>query len=368
MIRHIAILGAGHGGCAAAADLTSRGFSVRLHSGNPERLAPLRAAGGIHVRGVHQGFVPLECLTTSVEEAVTGAGLIMLVVPSIAHETYAQLLAPLLRPGLPLFLNPGHTGGGLHFTHELRRAGYADAVRCCETVTLTYICRMEGPATVNIYSHTKNLAFAAFPGKHQTALYDLVKPLYPEIVPASSVLETALTNINAVFHPPGMIMNAGWIEHTGGDFLFYREGITEAVGRVTAAVDVERLAIARALGVPARSFLEAFFQAGLTTRAALESGDIARACKESGPNATIKSPPTLAHRYVHEDVGYGLVPIEALGALAGVRAPTIGGLIQLAGLAAGTDFRATGLNVEKLGMGGLPIAELAGFIEHGDIP
>ncbi len=70
---------------------------------------------------------------------------------------------------------------------------------------------------------------------------------------ASSVLETALSNLNAVFHPTGMIMNAGWIEHTGGNFLFYREGITEAVGRVTAAVDAERMAIARALRVPVRS-------------------------------------------------------------------------------------------------------------------
>ena len=49
------------------------------------------------------------------------------------------------------------------------------------------------------------------------------------------MIETALGNMNAVFHPPGMIMNAGWIESTNGNFLFYREGITEAIGRVTAA-------------------------------------------------------------------------------------------------------------------------------------
>ena len=61
-------------------------------------------------------------------------------------------------------------------------------------------------------------------------------------------------------------MNAGWIEHTGGDFLFYREGITESVGRVTAAVNSERMAIARALGLPAITFLEAFYRAGLPPR------------------------------------------------------------------------------------------------------
>jgi opine dehydrogenase len=287
------------------------------------------------------------------------------VVPSVAHETYARLLAPLLTPELPVFLNPGHTGGGLHFVHELRRAGYAPPVQTCETVTLTYICRMEGPATVNLYSYTKRLAFAAFPGKHGDRLFALLKPVYPEIVQASSVLETALTNINAIFHPPGMVMNAGWIEHTGGDFLFYREGVTEAVGRVTEAVDAERLAVAKALGLPAATFLEAFHRAGLTTAEALASGSIARACRDSEPNRTIKSPPSLDHRYVHEDVGYGLVPIAGFGRLAGVPTPTIDALITLAGQATGQDFWASGLSLEKMGLAGKSPAALARFLHEG---
>src|SRR5262245_5497128 len=261
----VAILGAGHGGCAAAADLTRRGFRVRLHARNAARLAPLRERGGVEARGVQEGFVPLSVLTTDVAEALDGTDLIMLVVPSVAHAHYTGVLAPLLRPDRPVFLNPGHTGGGLHFVHELRRAGYRDALQTCETVTLTYICRMEGPATVGIYSYVRRLRFAVLPGRVAVPLYERVRPLYPEIVPASSVLETGLANMNAVFHPPGMLMNAGWVESTAGGFRFYREGITEAVGRVVAEVDAERVAIARALGVPARSFLDTFFEAGLTT-------------------------------------------------------------------------------------------------------
>ena len=149
------------------------------------------------------------------------------------------------------------------------------------------------------------------------------------------MLETALSNLNAIFHPQGMIMNAGWIQHTNGDFLFYREGFTDAVGRVTAAVDAERMAVAKALGIPATPFIEVFYQAGLTTKAARDSGDISRACLESEPNKTIKSPSSLNHRYVHEDVGYGLVPLAALARLADVATPTIDALIQLAGLAVG---------------------------------
>jgi opine dehydrogenase len=238
-------------------------------------------------------------------------------------------------------------------------------VKTCEGVTLTYICRKTGPAEVDIFSMVKNLKFAAFPGKHADELFAAIKKLYPEIVLRSSVLETGLTNINAVFHTPGMLMNAGWIEDTGGDFLFYREGITPAVGRVTAEVDRERLAVAKALGVPSTSFLENFYQAGLTTKEAAVSGDISRACVESEPNKSIKSPPSLDHRYVHEDVGYGLVPFAAFGDLAGVETPTIDALIHLCSQLMDIPYGETGLTLNKMGLAGLSAAELERFVEEG---
>jgi opine dehydrogenase len=362
-IKTVAVLGAGHGGCAAAADLGRRGYGVRLHARNAERLRSLHERGGIEMRGVQRGLVPVDLMTTDLGAAVRAADLIMLVVPSIAHGHYAQALAPVIDEGQPIFLNPGHTGGGLHFLHELRCGGYRGHVTICETVTLTYITRMEGPATVNIYSYTTRLRFAALPGRHTDAMFALVRPLYPDIVQATSVLETGLGNINAIFHPPGMLMNAGWIERRGGDFLFYREGITDAVGRVIAAVDAERLAVATALGVPAAPFIDMFHQAGLTTEAARESGNIARACEDSEPNRTIKAPPSLDHRYIHEDVGYGLVPMAELGRLAGVATPTIDALISLAGLALGIDYRTAGLTLEQLGLAGKSPADVVRFVE-----
>jgi opine dehydrogenase len=365
MIKTIAVLGAGHGGCAAAGDLGKRGFSVRLHARNGERLSPLRQQGGIRISGVHEGLVPVDHMTTDLAEAVEGADLVMLVVPSVAHGPYARGLAGILKQGQPIFLNPGHTGGGLNFAHDLREAGCTVRIETCETVTLTYICRLVGDGHVRLYSYTKNLAFAAFPGDAQERLYSLVKRVFPEIRQASSVLETALTNINAVFHPPGMLMNAGWIEHSQGDFLFYIEGITESVGRVTEAVDLERLAVARALGVPTISFLDAFHRAGLTTEAARASGSISRACRESEPNRAIKSPPSLRHRYIMEDVGYGIVPISELGTLAGVKTPVIDALITIASAAIGDDLRATGLSLARMGLAGLSPSDLKRYIQSG---
>ena len=119
-----------------------------------------------------------------------------------------------------------------------------------------------------------------------------------------------------------------------------------------------------ALNVPAVPFIDIFYAAGLTTTAARDSGDIARACRESEPNKTIKSPPSLDHRYMHEDVGYGLVPFSALGRLAGVATPTIDAMIQLAGLAVGVDYRRDGLTLERLGLAGKSPSELLHFVRR----
>ena len=179
------------------------------------------------------------------------------------------------------------------------------------------------------------------------------------------MLETALSNLNAIFHPQGMIMNAGWIQHTNGDFLFYREGFTDAVGRVTAAVDAERMAVAKALGIPATPFIEFFYKAGLTTKAARDSGDISRACLESEPNKTIKSP-LLAQSSLRAR-GRRLRPRSDGGARPACRRLDADHRCTdpACGLAVGVDYTRDGLTLESLGLAGKSPAELLRFVENG---
>ncbi len=125
-----------------------------------------------------------------------------------------------------------------------------------------------------------------------------------------------------------MIGNAGWIEKTGGEFLYYREGITPAIGAWIDAVDVERLEIVRRLGLQPLRFVDIFHQAGLTTAEARDSGSAYEAIHNSEPNFTIKSPPSLDHRYIREDVGYGLVPMAEIGKLLGIGTPVMDALIR----------------------------------------
>jgi opine dehydrogenase len=368
-IRSVAVLGAGNGGCAAAADLASRGLEVRLFNRTRPRLEPLIQRGGLDRQGATgEGFVELALITDDLEAAVRGADLTMLTVPVSALPFFAERLGSLLPADGAVFLNPGQMGGGLFLAHEIhRRAGRTD-VRTCEVSTLSYACRMSGPASVNIMQVVKALPFAAFPGRHQAELLARLHPLYPNLVEAGDVLETGFMDINAVEHPPQIICNAGWVEHTGGDYLFYYEGTTPSVGRVIDALDGERLAIAAAAGIRAAPFVEVFRSMGYTTDAAAKLGTAYAALQDSAPNRWVKGPSSLDHRYLHEDVGWGLVPWSEMGRALRVPTPVMDALITLGSTLSGRDYRAEGLTLERLGLAGRRPGDLAAYLRGGIEP
>lgn len=365
-IKKIAVLGAGNGGCAAAADLTLRGYEVRLFSRSESTIARLARRGEIElIEGGEKKSAAPYFMSPHLPPVVHGVDLIVVAAPSVAHEYLAGNLAKHVTDGQRILLNPGHTGGSLHFMNMLRTLGCRADIRLCETVTLTYICRMPEPGKVEVYRRTADLRCAAFPGKHTAGLVADIQSVFPNVVAAENVLETGFANINAIMHPAGMLGNAGWIEKSGGDFLWYREGVTPAIGAWIDAVDGERLAIVEALGLKPLRFVEIFYQAGLTTDEARDSGSSYRAIHESGPNQTIKSPPSLDHRYIREDVGYGLVPMAEIGILLGLKTPVMDALITLASTALGVDFRTTGLTLEKMGLANVKPEELPKVLREG---
>jgi opine dehydrogenase len=365
-IHSIAVLGAGNGGCAAAADLAGRGFEVRLYNRTRARLEPMIERGGIERHGATcDGFVEIPVITDDLASAIDRVDLIMLAVPISALPVYAGQLGKALPPNADVFLNPGHMGGGLFLSHEIHRLTGRTDVRTCEVSTLTYACRMDGPASVNIMQELRPLPFAAFPGRHQPDLFELVRGVYPGIREARDVLETGFMDVNAVEHPPQIICNAGWLEHTKGDYLFYYEGTTPGVGRVIDALDEERRAVAGAAGIATRPFVEIFHEMGYTTEAAVAKGTAHAALQDSAPNRWIKGPPSLDHRYLHEDVGWGLVPWAELGTSMGVATPLMDALITVGSVLTGRDYRSEGLTLERLGLAGKRLDELPDYLREG---
>ncbi len=377
----IAILGAGNGGCACAVDLILNGFDVILCSAyRPSHIKPLLEKGSLEYSGkLGEGFVKLK-VTTSLEEAAGDADIIIVVTPSSIHEYYARLLVPILynrgknkegineeeggvrtRKNPIILLNGSTTGGALFVSGILKEMGISDPL-VCETDILNYACRLQNPTSIKIYHKVKQRLFSCFPSKYNSYAYEQIKSIFPELQLAENVLQTSLSNFNAILHPPGMILNAGWIEHTLGNFLFYSEGISTAVARTIEYVDNERLKIIQKIGLKAETMTEIFYRYGFTLSA---FNSIYEAIKSSDTIRLIQSPDKLNHRYLLEDTGYGLVPMAYIARSLGIQIPTIDSLINIACILNDVNHWDIGLTSKKLGIAQTNIIDLKRYLDTG---
>jgi len=345
----VAVLGAGGGGQSAAVELSQAGHRVRLWNRREETLAAIRQQGCVRFRGVlGEGSVRPDLVTTDLDEALDGADVAVVCLPSIAHEAVFADLASRLGDR-PLVLNPGHTGGALHARECWRRAG-CPLPPIAELSTLTYVARVHDDV-VTTTGRATLVRGAALPGGR--AALDAAVELFPGVEPASNVLVSSLSNVNLVLHPPGALLGLSWVEATRGDFTFYVDGMTPAVARVMAALDGERVAVARAFGLEVAGLVEEMRRIGTVEPEDARTGSLAEAVRGGRANATIKAPDSTAHRYYREDFPFGLLPFLALASVAGVPVPTASALLELASAAVGPGLLEHGLDAAALGVAGL---------------
>src|SRR3990172_11099841 len=147
----IAVLGAGNGGLAMAGHLSLMGFEVRLFNRSEERLWGVKSTGEIDVVGEVEGHGKIDVATTSIEEAIEGAELLMVVVPATGHKWMAEHIAPFLKDGQIIVLHPGRTFGALEFRQILVSKEVTADVIIAEAQTFIYASRVVGPAHVRIF-------------------------------------------------------------------------------------------------------------------------------------------------------------------------------------------------------------------------
>jgi opine dehydrogenase len=359
------VIGAGHGGKAMAAHLALMGFPVTLYNRTPEHVAAIKARGGIELdsyEGGPHGFGHLTLVTSDMGEALEQPEVIMVVVPSTAHTDIARAVAPHLHDGQIVVLNPGRTGGALEFVKVLNDNDCQAEVTVAEAETLIYASRSEDPAGSRIFRIKKSVPVAALPATRTPRVLEALSSAYPQLIDGVSVLHTSLNNMGAIFHPSLALLNAGRIESTGGEFQFYIDGVTPSVARVLEALDRERVTVAAAIGIRARTGMEwlrmAYDANGATLHEAIHNQPGYRG---------IKGPPTLNHRYITEDVPMSLVPIAALGQRYGVSVRGMDSIIRLACIIHQTNYWRRGRTLDKLGIEELSVGEVMRHVmEEGD--
>jgi opine dehydrogenase len=366
----VAVLGGGNGAFGAAADLKLKGFIVHLLE-VPElaaqTIAAIQEKGGIELvsvgaPGVTSGFAPIDVITDDPEEALVGADIVFYIVPAFAERRFTELCMPYFRPEQLVVLFCGNFGGALEFASSLKtQDAFLPAI--AETAGLVYGAFKLDPTTVRVKGMKAGLACAALPARKTKEVLERLRPFFPDFQPAANVLETGLRNLNPVLHPPVSVLNAGRTAADKPKWRYYWEGVTEPVGRVVEAVDRERLAITGALGLTLPSALEVLLS--WYGRQGAHGDTLGEAMSTNPTYELTLAPQTLSHRFITEDVPFGLVPIEALGSSMGVGTPVVSALITLSSELLRADFRAQGRDLVRLGLEGLDWEQIKRLVEEG---
>lgn len=363
----IAVLGSGNGGCAVAFDCASAGHQVSLFDFKqfPDGIAAIRRQGGIACEGELEGFQPLNYAGHEIEKVLDAAEIIYVVGPAYSTKPFAEACKPCLTKGQIVIICPSSCGGSIEFKNGAGLTLRDAEIIVAETSTLPYAVRLVEPGKIRIFNKLKGgLLLAAVPAKHTDYVLKRVQDVYPGMIAAKNILQTSLQNANPVLHPAITLLNAALIERTKGNFYFYQEGVTPAVGRLLAAVDQERIAIGHKIGVSVVPDPELGVVQGYMTEATYDNGFI------TAPGFKgVKAQASLDHRYFHEDVGYGLVFLQKLGEQVGVQTPVISAVITLASRLMNRDYLGEAKRtMQSLGLAGYSATELEKLLELGVSP
>ena len=365
----VSILGAGNGGFAAAAHLTLDGHSVTLFEA-PEfesALSEVRALGGIELEtmastGIEGGFAELANITTNISEAVRSAEMIFVIVPAFGHRRFAELCAPHLQDGQVVVLAPGNLYGTLEFASIVRQRGNTANVAFAEFDCMMYACRKKDATSIWLRGYKHNLGCGVFPADRSDAVLTKIKELYPTYRKRENVLASGLSNPNGVTHVPLMLFNISNVE-AGRDMLFYRECLTPSIAHFIEKLDEERMVFHRneLFAMQSVSDLDVLWYGhqGVTGNNVVETNT------DNPIYPTSKLPTDIGHRYLTEDVPYGLIPMAELLALFGEQHGTIDTAIQAACTLCGRDFYQEARTLERVGFQGRTAEDLLDYVHHG---
>jgi opine dehydrogenase len=355
----IAVLGGGNGSYAAAADFSLNGHAVTLWRRNASALTSLRAGRRIAVRdasGTREAT--LDAVTDDLGAAVRDAELIVAPIPAFGQAELASALAPHLRSGQVVMLPPGSFG-----TLLLARAARATpGVAFAESGTLPYLTRKASDTAVTITQRTTRLPTGVFPARLTGVAGDVMRRAYPSIELVRDALDAALLNAGPIIHAPLIVMNAAPLEHFPA-WDIHNEGTQPTVRSVTDALDAERIAIREALGYGAPHFplIDYYRSDGEEW---MYGRDAKSRLVESGnwrERIDVRT-----HRYVREDIAFGLAFLISAGRYTNVPTPVASGLLALASAMLGEDLAASGgRTFEALGLAHLRRSALTALLERG---
>lgn len=341
---NVTVIGAGNSGLAMAAHLSQEGHNVTLWNRSKRTISGLMKTRRIRCHGVIEGEFEVGLVTDDIRLALTDPDLILVTTPANSHKELAELVAKNSKIECPIVLNPGRTFGALEFLNVYQEHNKVFRPKIAETQTIIYTCRKTGEDSVQVISLKRDVLISTLePHQNEHVLRLLPKCIQGHLVPAKSMIETSIGNVGMILHCAPLLLNAGWTENKNSTYKYYYDGITPSIGKLLEKIDCERVEVSKRLGVEVETTVE------WLKRTYQVTGNTLFECIQANEAyKTIDAPSSLDHRYIFEDVPYGLVPLEAVGRELGLAMKYTTLIIDLANGLLEIDFRKNGRHLNAL--------------------
>ena len=364
----ITVIGGGNGAFAVSSDLALQGHEVTLLEmpAFEAGIDAIRQRGGIVLQSLPSssrpsGFAPLKRVTTDPAEGLASVEVVFVVVPAYAQRIMAEFCAPYLREEQTVCLMPGNLYGSIEFLRTLRRCGNTHVRAIAEAECLIYTATRK-EAEVGIRGFKRGLGLGVFPSRLTADVTPILTAIYPDLRVRQNVLATGASNPNVLLHVPLVLLNFANIERVL-DILSYHEAVTPGVADLVAAMDAERMQLARN-GFADLISISKMVQAWYSAQGA--RGDTIYDIMTTNPlYVKSKLPTKKEHRYFTEDIPYGICPMSELLEVCGLSNRLFSATADLAGAAWGQDFRKKARTLESLGLA-LGTNDILSYIAEGE--
>jgi opine dehydrogenase len=307
----VAILGAGGVGLGMAALMTSKGVDVCLWAPSPKGISAVLDGKPIVSTGVLEGQFRASA-TLEIAEAIEDANVIIVAVPGNGHKAVIDLLAPHVRGDQLIAISSHMSLSALYLSLQLSTGGADCAISAWATTAITG--RRIRSGEVCVTTVRRHVVASTVRSEDYGESERILSSLFGDIfMQAPDLMAATLTNVNPGTHLAVALCNLTRMEY-GEQWGSYC-GISGAVGRLIESLDSERINLATRFG-----FYVQTVQDHLHESFGLPRGSVADMAAEQHirRNGAPAGPVALEHRYVTEDVPFGIVPLVKFGRIAGV--------------------------------------------------
>ena len=324
------VIGLGSTGLSIVSMLKYAGLNVEGYNKPGKSLEALKSIKECKVEGIEEFSFKTDFISEDLHAALIRSDLVFVCVPANEHKKLANSISEKdLGDAMPtMLLLPGRVFGALNFRKYL-------TCKVGEAQTVPYAARYDGNGVLSLLARKEKVIYSS---PDILVLEDIKRKMpveFQELFSANdNYQKVTVSNIGCVLHCAPVVFNAGLL-NLSYDFLFYKELVSKEIGFYMQKIDAERLMISEKLGLSVQSAAEWLDE----QYGARNASDIYHALHSTDAYSEILAPKTLNHRYINEDLVYGLVPIERLGGHLGLETPFMTSLINSACLLLDCNFR-----------------------------